>query len=110
MIGRFINADAQLNILLGVVGCNTFAYCLNNSVNKVDYGGNKPGDLFDTMDEAARDFAEYINAKSIEENQEYASYMYSKTITVKTFSHYVIHRFLWWTWKTAVYTKSTKTQ
>ena len=34
-----------------------FAYCLNDPVNKADYIGNKPGDLFDTMDEAALDFA-----------------------------------------------------
>ena len=40
-------------------------YCLNNSANKADYNGNKPGDLFDTLDEAARDFAEYINGTSI---------------------------------------------
>ncbi|MBQ7387397.1 MAG: DUF4329 domain-containing protein [Clostridia bacterium] len=58
---------------------------MNNPVNKVDYNGNKPGDLFDTMDEAARDFAQYINAKSIAENREYASYMYTRTVT-KTIS------------------------
>ena len=44
-----------------------------------DFDGNKPGDLFDTMDEAARDFAEYINRTSIEDNREYASYIYTKT-------------------------------
>lgn len=57
----------------------------------VDYDGNKPGDLFDTMDEAAKDFAEYINAKSIEENREYASYIYTKTIPktmIKTYSNF----------------------
>ena len=43
-------------------------------------GGNKPGDLFDTMDEAARDFAEYINETSIEVDREYASYIYTKTV------------------------------
>lgn len=57
-----------------------FAYCLNNPINKVDYWGNKPGDLFDTMDEAAEDFANYINGTSIEENREYASYIYTKTV------------------------------
>ncbi len=57
----------------------------------VDYDGNKPGDLFDTMDEAAKDFAEYINAKSIEENRGYASYIYTKTIQktmIKTYSNF----------------------
>lgn len=79
-IGRWINADSQLNVSLGILGYNTFAYCLNNPVNKVDFGGHKPGDLFDTMDEAARDFAQYINAKSIEENCEYASYIYTRAV------------------------------
>ena len=88
-IGRWINADSQLNTSLGILGCNMFAYCLNNPVNKVDYDGNKPGDLFDTMDEAARDFAEYINAKSIEDNREYASYIYTKTVTETRTTTYI---------------------
>jgi RHS repeat-associated protein len=109
VISRFINADEQVSTSLGALGCNIFAYCLNNPTNKVDLLGNKPGDMFDTMDEAAKDFANYINAKSISENREYASYIYSKTITVKTFSHYETRRFLWWSWQAAVYTKSKKT-
>ncbi|MBR6769577.1 MAG: RHS repeat-associated core domain-containing protein [Clostridia bacterium] len=35
-IGRFINADSQLNIGEGVLGCNMYAYCLNNPVNGYD--------------------------------------------------------------------------
>ncbi|MFR1518740.1 MAG: RHS repeat-associated core domain-containing protein [Clostridia bacterium] len=73
--GRFINADSQLNTSLGILGYNMFVYCLNNPVNKIDYSGNKPGDLFDTMDEEAKDFANYINATSISNNREYASYI-----------------------------------
>ena len=80
-VGRFISADSQLNTSLGILGLNLLSYCLNSPVNMVDYGGNKPGDLFDTMDEAARDFAEYINAKSIEDNREYSSYIYAKVVT-----------------------------
>ena len=79
-IGRWINADSQLNTSLGMLGLNQFSYCLNNPVNSVDYSGSKPGDLFDTMDDAARDFAEYINAKSISDNREYASYIYTRTV------------------------------
>ena len=88
-IGRFINVDSRLNNSLGFLGYNLFTYCLNNPVNKVDYSGNKPGDLFDTMDEAARDFAEYINAKSIEDNREYASYIYTKTVTETRTTTYI---------------------
>ena len=86
---RFINADSQLNTSLGVLGCNMFAYCLNNPVNMADYSGNKPGDLFDTMDEAARDFAEYINEKSIELDREYGSFIYSKTVTETRTTTYI---------------------
>ena len=79
---RYLNSDSQLNTSQGILGINTYAYCLNNPVNKVDHDGHKPGDLFDTMDEAARDFANYTNAKSISNNREYASYIYSTTTTV----------------------------
>ena len=34
--GRFINADSQLNIGEGVLGCNMYTYCLNNPVNGYD--------------------------------------------------------------------------
>ena len=88
-IGRWINADSQLNTSLGILGLNQFSYCLNNPVNMVDYGGNKPGDLFDTMDEAARDFAEYINEKSISVDCEYGSFIYKKTVWVtQTITYY----------------------
>ena len=36
-IGRFINADGQINP--GLLGKNLFAYCENNPVNNVDYYG-----------------------------------------------------------------------
>lgn len=54
-----------------------YAYCYNDPVNKVDYCGTAPGDLFSTPDEAAIDFANYINEKSIAENREYASFIYA---------------------------------
>ena len=88
-VGRFINADSQLNTSLGILGLNQFSYCLNSPVNMVDYGGNKPGDLFDTMDEAARDFAEYINEKSISVDCEYGSFIYKKTVwETQTITYY----------------------
>ena len=106
-MGRFLNADGQIND--GVLGTNLFAYCENNPVNKIDLDGHKPGDLFDTMDEAAKDFANYINAQSISENLEYGSFMYSVKTTVKTYQTVTTtHRFLWWTW-TSTSTKTIKT-
>ena len=38
--GRFINADGYASTGQGIIGCNMFAYCLNNPVNLVDEGGN----------------------------------------------------------------------
>lgn len=40
-IGRFINADEQINDG-SVLGTNLFAYCFNNPVNMVDYDGREP--------------------------------------------------------------------
>jgi len=114
-IGRWLNADSQLNTSLGILGINQFSYCLNTPVNMVDYGGNKPGDLFDTMDEAAKDFANYINGTSIEENCEYATYIYevqigTKTIT-KTYINPNVFGFtpLSWFWNAIFKSNVTKT-
>ena len=41
-MGRFINADSQLNIEDGSIGCNLFAYCENDPVNLFDSSGNLP--------------------------------------------------------------------
>ncbi len=38
-MGRFINADSQLNINDGPLGCNLFAYCGNDPVNYYDESG-----------------------------------------------------------------------
>ena len=109
-VGRFLNADSQLNISLGVIGINMFIYCLNNPINKIDCDGNKPGDLFDTMDEAARDAAEYLGALSWESGWEYATSFYSVKITIKTYRTITkTHRFLWWTW-TSTSIKAIKTK
>ena len=36
---RFINADGIISTVQGFLGCNMFAYCLNNPVNMSDAGG-----------------------------------------------------------------------
>ena len=41
-MGRFLNADGQLNVGFGLIGCNLFAYCYNNTIAGVDYDGNRP--------------------------------------------------------------------
>ena len=37
---RFISADVYLSTGQGVIGHNTYAYCLNNSIIRIDEGGN----------------------------------------------------------------------
>lgn len=51
----------------------------NKPIRFVDSNGEYPRQLFDTMDDAARDSAYYINARSIRENVEYATAYYIKT-------------------------------
>ena len=41
-MGRFINADVQLNTQLGPLGLNLYAYCVNNPTNMYDNRGNRP--------------------------------------------------------------------
>ena len=73
-----------------------FAYCGNNPVNCKDSSGCKPGDLFDTMDEAAIDAARYINEESIKNNREYSTAIYIvETVHTETINK--TYTFLWWT-------------
>jgi hypothetical protein len=44
-----------------------------------DPSGLKPGQLFKTMDAAAKDFAKIYNKISIKKDKEYASFIYKKT-------------------------------
>lgn len=70
-VGRFISADETLD-----GGYNLFEYCENNPVKYHDKTGENPGDLFNTMDEAAADFGLYINAQSIAVDREFGTYLY----------------------------------
>lgn len=100
-IGRWINVDSQLNTSLGMLGYNMFAYCLNNPSNMADFGGNKPGDLFDTMNEAARDAAIYLGSLSFENCWEYMTVIHSVTKLKVTCTPVTkTCRFLWWSWTT----------
>ena len=39
VVGRFINADGQINLQEGVTGYNLFQYCGNNPINRIDSEG-----------------------------------------------------------------------
>ena len=66
---------------LGNLGVNTFSYCLNNPTNWADPSGCKPGDYFQSVDEAARDAAIYIGWISFLLGWEYATSIYAVTVT-----------------------------
>ena len=86
-VGRFINADNQLNTSQGILGMNMFVYCLDNPVNMADHGGNKPGDLFNTIDGAARDAAEYMYELGTFKNSwEYGTSIYETTVKEKKYA------------------------
>ena len=58
---------------------------MNNAVRYIDILGAKAGDTFSSMDDAAVDFGEAANGKSIEEGVEYGAYIYSWKETKKIF-------------------------
>ena len=45
VVGRFLNADEQLHLEIGLNGANLFAYCLNSPVNMVDLDGMSPTEI-----------------------------------------------------------------
>ena len=83
---RFICADGQVNG--GSLGANMYAYCENDPVNYYDPDGCAPGDLFNTVDAAARDFAMIYNAMSINEDLEFGARVFSKRVNGATKYYY----------------------
>ena len=99
--GRFMGKDQHWNVYNHIYGDesygnipsmeaiqqsnNLYIYCMGNPVRYVDFNGNKAGDEFSSVKAAVKDFAEEINGISIEENVEYASYIYSWEEKIKIF-------------------------
>ncbi|MBP3505307.1 MAG: DUF4329 domain-containing protein, partial [Lachnospiraceae bacterium] len=69
-IGRFISEDPIQ------CGTNWYIYANNNPIQYTDPLGLAPFDPFATSDEAAADFGFFIGQKSIDEEEEYAAYIY----------------------------------
>jgi RHS repeat-associated protein len=68
--GRFLTRDPIKD------GRNWYSYCENNPISSADASGLKPGDPFETADEAAADFAKNYGPLSDSENIEYGSFIY----------------------------------
>ena len=62
--GRFINEDPIKD------GLNWYAYANNNPVMFIDSSGLKPGDSFNTLNEAAEDAGNYYLAQTFMNNEE----------------------------------------
>ena len=68
-LGRFISQDP----IFEEGGVNLYNFVENDPINHWDILGNLPGDSFNTIEEAARDFGLEYNDNSIQENVEYAA-------------------------------------
>ena len=63
-IGRFISADSLILVGGSSSSLNLFAYCGNNPVNRVDYGGNFFAELWDFAQAAASEIGKAIGVMS----------------------------------------------
>jgi len=74
--GRFLQQDPWLGSAYAPLTLNAYAYCVNDPMNAVDPSGLKPGDIFKTIDEAVRDTMKYIMPRSVNEEVEFAGWIY----------------------------------
>jgi RHS repeat-associated protein len=87
VIGRWTSMDPLAEKFLN---SSPYLYALNNPVLLVDRDGRAPGpgDLFTTIDDAAKDFGKTYNGISITLNREIAATFYSKEVDGKTVYSY----------------------
>lgn len=83
--GNKLRHNNEPNINAVRQSLNLYVYCMNSPIVYIDKKGAEAGDPFKSMDDAAKDFAKTTNGKSIEEDLEYGSYIYSWQETKKIF-------------------------
>ena len=90
VISRFIGVDPVLGISEGIFGTNSFVYCLNDPLNRVDRWGTEPYRWYENKMDALRDAALYIGDVSFKNGWEYVTYIYQVDVTVYSYKTKVI--------------------
>jgi len=80
-IGRFMTIDPLTE---KYTTWTPYAFSGNRVIDARELEGLEPETIHSTMDDAAKNFGQYYNGASILESREYASFIYSQTITVTT--------------------------
>nr|MBQ4457024.1 RHS repeat-associated core domain-containing protein [Clostridia bacterium] len=104
---RFISADVLLSTGQGVIGHNSFAYCLNDPANMLDDEGNTARDFlvvhtkggsghghvryFKSMDDAAIAFAQIANYYTNRKNVEVCAFIYASSFYDSKKGRYVTY-------------------
>jgi RHS repeat-associated protein len=87
-VGRFLQPDPWLGDIYAPLTLNAYLYCVNKPVQTIDIDGLKPGDYFDSINDAAMDAMKYYMPRSIEDGVEYGGWIYYDTKAGKyTYGH-----------------------
>ncbi len=85
-VGVFLSIDPKFKEQQSF---SPYYFALNNPIRWIDLNGEKPGDTFETMDAAARDFGLLYNGKSIRIGRETGAKIYSFQKDGKTYYSYI---------------------